>query len=72
MQDGDPPHVATSVQEVLQQHFDDRITSRNLAVPWPPRYPDLTPMQLWFWGYLKSKVYTTSKKFVRIEKYHKT
>ena len=25
MQDGAPPHIATSVPQMLQQHFDDRI-----------------------------------------------
>lgn len=58
MQDGAPPHIAQCVRPVLQQHFGDRVISRNFAVSWPPRSPDLTPMDFWFWGYLKSKVYT--------------
>lgn len=60
MQDGAPPHVATCVRQVLQQNFGDRVISRNFAVSWPPRSPDLTPMDFWFWGYLKSKVYTSN------------
>ena len=28
---------------------------RNIA--WPPRSPDLTPMDFYVWGYFKSKVY---------------
>ena len=35
MQDGAPPHIATSVQQVLQQHFGDRIIKRNFIILWP-------------------------------------
>lgn len=24
---------------------------------WPPRSPDLTPLDFYFWGYIKQKVY---------------
>ena len=41
MPDGTPQHIATSVQQVLQQHFGDRIMARNMAVSRPPRTPDL-------------------------------
>ena len=27
-------------------------------VPWPPRLPDLTTMDFFLWGFIKSKVYT--------------
>ncbi|GFU79267.1 uncharacterized protein TNCV_2137901 [Trichonephila clavipes] len=37
--------------------FCDRIISRYYPFPWPARSPDLTPMDFWFWGYLKSTVY---------------
>ena len=32
MQNGAPPRIATSVRQVLQQHFGDRIITRNFAV----------------------------------------
>ena len=57
MQDGAPPHVASSVKQCLTQHFGDRVISRHFPFPWPPRSPDLTPLDFWLWGYLKSKVY---------------
>lgn len=57
MQDGAPPHIARSVKRLLDQHFGDRIISRYYPFPWPARSPDLTPMDFWFWGYLKSRVY---------------
>ena len=31
----------------------------NHSVEWPPRSPDLTPLDFFLWGYLKSKVYVT-------------
>lgn len=31
--------------------------SRGGNINWPPRSPDLTPMDFFLWGYLKSKVY---------------
>ena len=42
----------------------DRIFRQNTFVlghnvEWPPRSPDLTPMDFFLWGYLKSKVYIT-------------
>ena len=57
MQDGAPPHIGSSVKRVLSQQFGDRVISRHFPFPWPPRSPDLTPMDFWLWGYLKSKVY---------------
>ncbi|GFV75722.1 uncharacterized protein TNCV_1756501 [Trichonephila clavipes] len=57
MQDGAPPHIARSVKRLLDQHFDYRIISRYYPFPWPARSPDLTAMDFWFWGYLKSTVY---------------
>jgi hypothetical protein len=31
----------------------------NRAVEWPARSPDLTPLDFFLWGYLKSKVFLT-------------
>ncbi|KFM83383.1 hypothetical protein X975_26734, partial [Stegodyphus mimosarum] len=58
MQDGDPPHFAVRVQQMLRQKFTtERVISRYFPTAWPPRSPDLTPCDFWLWGYLKSKVY---------------
>ena len=58
MQDGAPPHIGKSVQQLLRQHFtEERDISRCFHVAWPPRSPDLTPCDFFLWGYLKSKVY---------------
>lgn len=59
IQDGAPPHRRIIVSERLQQLFGERIVALNHAVEWPPRSPDLTPLDFFLWGYLKSKVYVT-------------
>jgi hypothetical protein len=59
MQDGAPPHWARPVRQFLDNTFPMRWMGRGSpAYQWPPRSPDLTPMDFFLWGYLKSKVYT--------------
>ncbi len=56
--DGAPPHYALSVRDVLAQHFgENRVIGRGYGHPWPPRSPDLTPVDFYFWGTLKARVY---------------
>ena len=57
MQDGAPLRVGSSVKSLLSQQFGAVVTSHHLPFPWPPKSPDLTPMDFWLWGYMKSKVY---------------
>ena len=57
MQDGAPPHWARAVRDWLDITFGERWIGRGGPVPWPPRSPDLTPMDFWFWGDLKWRVY---------------
>lgn len=56
-QDGAPPHFARPVRNFLDQHFPGRWIGRRGPIEWPPRSPDLTPLDFFLWGYLKSKVY---------------
>lgn len=56
-QDGATCHTAHQTIAILQEKFGERIISRNSTVPWPPRSCDLTPLDYFLWGYLKSKVY---------------
>ena len=58
-QDGAPPHRRRIVPDHLTELFGDRVIALNRAVEWPPRSPDLTPLDFFLWGYLKSKVYQT-------------
>lgn len=60
MQDGAPPHWAREVRNWLNESFEDRWMGRGSpSMPWPPRSPDLTPMDFFLWGYIKSLVYTS-------------
>jgi hypothetical protein len=59
----------TEVTDILFQHngasprYHCRVTSTNKWVGpggttgWPPRSPDLTPLDFHFWGYVKDNVY---------------
>lgn len=42
---------------MLNQTFNERWIGRFGPNPWPPRSPDLTPMDFFFWGAMKEKVY---------------
>ncbi|GFU13004.1 DUF4817 domain-containing protein [Trichonephila clavipes] len=44
-------------QLVPQDTFGDRLISRFGPVNWPPRSCDLTPLDYFLWGYVKSLVY---------------
>ncbi|GFS58978.1 hypothetical protein TNCV_69001 [Trichonephila clavipes] len=41
----------------LKDTFGDRLISRFGPVNWPPRSCDLTPLDYFLWGYVKSLVY---------------
>lgn len=59
VQDGAPAHRAIVVRRRLQQLFPNRVVGLGHPVEWPPRSPDLTPMDFFLWGYIKDKVYKT-------------
>lgn len=56
-QDGAAPHYAVGVREYLNQVFPNRWIGRRGTVEWPPRSPDLTPLDFFLWGHLKNVVY---------------
>lgn len=56
-QDGAPPHFATIVRDYLNDTFPERWIGRASPRLWAPRSPDLTPMDFFVWGFIKSKVY---------------
>lgn len=58
-QDGAPPHYHLTVRNFLNERFPGRWIGRRGAIEWPARSPDLTPLDFFFWGFLKSKVYET-------------
>src|SRR3978361_153384 len=56
--DGAPAHYTRGVQNVLNATFPRRWIGRGGYIHWPPRSPDLSPLDFSIWGLLKSKVYT--------------
>jgi len=58
-QDGAPPHYAAVARATLDAMFGDHWIGRAGPIAWPPRSPDLTPMDFFLWGYIKSCVYET-------------
>lgn len=57
--DGSPVHFVRVVREHLNNVFEGRWIGREGPVPWPPRSPDLNPLDFFLWGYLKQLVYGT-------------
>ena len=57
--DGAPPHFGLNVRSFLDTAFPRQWIGRRGAVEWPPRSPDLTPLDFFLWGHLKSVVFTT-------------
>jgi hypothetical protein len=60
--DGAPPHFHREVRSLLNGTLPHRWIGRgadddDMFLKWPPRSPDLTPLDFYFWGYIKDKVY---------------
>ncbi|GFX46997.1 DUF4817 domain-containing protein [Trichonephila clavipes] len=56
-QDGTTCHTARTTIDLLKDTFGDRLISRFGPVNWPPRSCNLTPLDYFLWGYVKSLVY---------------
>ncbi|GFT05540.1 DUF4817 domain-containing protein [Trichonephila clavipes] len=56
-QDGATCHTARATIDLLKDTFGDRLLSRFGPMNWPPRSRDLTPLDYFLWGYVKSLVY---------------
>ncbi|GFV56965.1 uncharacterized protein TNCV_1678461 [Trichonephila clavipes] len=56
-QDGATCHTARATIDLLKYTVGDRLISRFGPVNWPPRSCDLTPLDYFLWGYVKSLVY---------------
>lgn len=54
--DGAPAHNAQIVSNYLLEKFPNWIGNRG-PIAWPPRSPDLTPLDFFLWGTIKDKVY---------------
>lgn len=55
--DGAPCHFARIVRQHLTERFGDKWIGRRGPIAWPPRSPDLNPIDFFVWGYYKEQVY---------------
>lgn len=55
-QDGAPCHNYRLVTQFLNQGFLEWIGKKG-TIRWPPRSPDLTPLDFFLWGHIKNEVY---------------
>ena len=47
------------MREYLNESFPNRWLGRGGPVAWPPRSPDLTPLDYYLWSHMKMLVYET-------------
>lgn len=64
--DGAPPHRSCDVVRLLRNRYGGKIIAHRGPVHWPPRSPDLTPMDFFLWGHMKAEVYK-NKPQTRVE-----
>lgn len=57
-QDGAPAHFARDVRTFLNRQFPNQWIGRAGPFLWPPRSPDLNPLDFFLWGYIKDIVYS--------------
>ncbi|GFW80017.1 transposase [Trichonephila clavipes] len=62
-QDGATCHTARATIDLLKDTFGDRLISRFGLVNWPSKSCDLTPLDYFLWGYVKSLVYADKTTF---------
>ena len=51
---------ARVVRQSLNHTFPDRWIGRDGPTSWPPQSPDITPLDFFFWGYVKEQVFQES------------
>nr|CAI5843587.1 unnamed protein product [Callosobruchus analis] len=56
-QDGAPPHYHRDVRAYLDQNLSGQWIGRRGPIEFPPRCPDLTPLDFFLWGTVKDEVY---------------
>ena len=53
-----------NVRAYLDQTFTDRWIGRGGPLTWPPRSPDLNPLDFYLWGHIKTNVYRTKPRSI--------
>ena len=59
-QEGATSHTARVTIHLLKGKFGERVISTNGPVEWPPRSCDLTALDFFSWGHIKSLVYANN------------
>ncbi|KAJ4436003.1 hypothetical protein ANN_18627 [Periplaneta americana] len=59
LHDDAPAHLSRTARRYLDRRFPDRWIGRGGPIAWPPRSPDLNPLDFYLWGHLKSLVYSS-------------
>ncbi|XP_050342348.1 uncharacterized protein LOC126768367 [Nymphalis io] len=59
-QDGATCHTSNDSIAAVREIFGQKVISKRGDINWPPRSPDLSPMDFFLWGYLKSKVFNNN------------
>ncbi|GBM02237.1 hypothetical protein AVEN_108794-1 [Araneus ventricosus] len=57
--DGAPPHKVSSVQQYIRDTFQQLVIGYGGCVEWPPRSPNLNPLEFFLWGYIKQRAHAT-------------
>ncbi|XP_026323276.1 apyrase-like, partial [Hyposmocoma kahamanoa] len=65
--DGCPAHYRRSVREWLDTNYPNKWIGRGGPTPWPARSPDLTPMDFYVWGHMKSLVYNDTNPIISVD-----
>ena len=63
--DGTPSHYTRHVMQHLSDTSPNRWIGRGSTINWPPRSPDLTPLDFCLWGLMKSDVYRKKSGYTR-------
>jgi len=63
--DGATSHYTRHVMQHLNDTFPNRWIGRGSTINWPPRSPDLTPLDFCLWGLMKSEVYRKKSGYTR-------
>jgi hypothetical protein len=58
-QDAVPPHFHRDVRRYLDTVYANKWIGRGSINPWPPRSPDIAPLDSFLWEMVKERVYQT-------------
>ncbi|GBN30394.1 hypothetical protein AVEN_30435-1 [Araneus ventricosus] len=59
MHDRAPAQFSSTIRHFLNATYPARWMGHSGPVAWPPRSPDLNPLDFLFWGHVKPLVYET-------------